>query len=108
MVVALAAAAAVHGAPPPDILAPERLAPVRDYIKKSWATLTRSNAGLAVAARDPKMPRPPNGPFPVYLSRKEDRARVEAALASVLPAAERAKIELRTLPDGPVAADQHS
>jgi alpha,alpha-trehalase len=104
---ALAAAVGAYAAPPPDILAPARLAPVRDYIKKSWATLTRSNAGLAVAARDPKMPRPPSGPFPVYLSRKEDRARVEAALASVMPAAERAKIELRTLPDGPVAADQH-
>jgi alpha,alpha-trehalase len=107
LALALAVAAVGAAAPSADVLAPERLAPVLDYIKKSWGTLTRSNAGLAVAARDPKMPRPPAGPFPVYLSRKEDRARVEAALAAVLPAAERAKIELRTLPEGPLAADQH-
>src|SRR5687768_15343893 len=107
LALALAAAAAGAATPSADVLAPERLAPVLDYIRKSWGTLTRSNAGLAVAARDPKMPRAPEGPFPVYLSRKEDRARVEAALAAILPAAERAKIELRTLPEGPLAADQH-
>ncbi|HVR69398.1 MAG TPA: trehalase family glycosidase [Vicinamibacteria bacterium] len=105
MAPALLAAVLLQAAPDP--LSPQRLAPVRDYVKKSWTTLTRSNADLAVAARDPKMPRPPGEPFPVYLSRKEDRARVEQALASSLSAGERAKIELRTLPEGPLAADQH-
>jgi alpha,alpha-trehalase len=101
------AAALAHAAPPEDALSPPRLGPIRDYIKKSWTTLSRSNADLAVAARDPKMPRPPSGPFPVYISRKEDRTRVERALATALPAEERRKIDLRTLPAGPLASDQH-
>jgi len=101
------AAGLAHAAPPEGPLSPPRLAPIRDYIKKSWTTLSRSNADLAVAARDPKMPRPPGGPFPVYISRKEDRARVEKVLAAVLAAEERGKIDLRTLPVGPLAPDQH-
>jgi alpha,alpha-trehalase len=104
---ALALAAALAHAAPSDPLSPERLAPIRAYIKKSWTTLTRSNADLVVAARDPKLPRPPEGPFPVYLSAKEDPARVDKVLAAVLPPAERRKIELRTLPAGPLALDRH-
>jgi alpha,alpha-trehalase len=103
----LAFLAAAAQAAPPDALSPARLAPVRDYVKKGWTTLMRSNADLAVAARDPKMPRPPDGPFPVYISAKEDRARVEKVLASALAPTERRKIELRTLPAGPLPADQH-
>jgi alpha,alpha-trehalase len=104
---ALAFAALAAPALPEDPLSPARLAPVRDYVKKSWTTLTRSNADLAVAARDPKMPRPPEGPFPVYVSPREDRARVEKVLAATLAPAELRKIELRTLPEGPLPPDQH-
>jgi alpha,alpha-trehalase len=82
----------------PDLLAAGRIAPVRAYIKESWTTLTRSNRDLPKAAQDPKFPREPGRPWPVYVSVKEDRARVEAELKAALGAAELAKVELRTLP----------
>jgi alpha,alpha-trehalase len=94
---ALVLASTARGAEP-DLLAPERLAAVRAYIKSSWATLTRSNRDLAKAAEDPKFRREPGQPWPVYVSASEDRARVEAELKPLLGAAAMARIELRALP----------
>ena len=49
---------------------------VRDYIKKSWTTLTRSNRDLPQALPDPKMPRPPGQPLaPLRRARRSPRAR---------------------------------
>jgi alpha,alpha-trehalase len=79
-------------------LSSARIQPVREYIKKSWGTLTRSTRDLAQAAPDPKFPRPPGQPWPVYLSAREDRARVEQELARTMSAADRATVELKTLP----------
>jgi alpha,alpha-trehalase len=81
-----------------DLPSPERLAAVREYIKRGWTTLTRSNGDLLRAAPDPKMRLLPGQRWPVYLSAKEDRARVEAELAGQLAAGDLAQIELRTLP----------
>src|SRR5512145_1569769 len=99
---ALAAVAAAQEFP-----APQRLAPVRAYIKKSWDTLTRSTRDLARAAPDPKFPREPGKPWPVYLSAKEDRARVEQELAGAMSAADRATVELKTLPADPSTVTDH-
>ena len=42
-----------------DLPSPERIAAVREYIKKGWTTLSRSSSDLLRAAPDPKMhPRP--------------------------------------------------
>jgi len=83
--------------PAQDFPSPERIAEVRSYIKQGWATLTRSSRDLPAAAPDPKM-KAHRGAWPVYLSPREDRARVEAALEKQLDAAGRAQIVLRTLP----------
>jgi alpha,alpha-trehalase len=99
---ALAAAASAQ-----DFPSAERLAPVRAYIKKSWQTLTRSTRDLARAAPDPKFPREPGKPWPVYLSPKEDRARVERALAGAMSAEDRATVELKTLPPDPSTITDH-
>ena len=55
---ALAVAALASAAPPPrpraaesELPSTERLAAVRDYIKKSWSTLSRSLRDLPAAAR---------------------------------------------------------
>jgi alpha,alpha-trehalase len=90
-----------------EMLSPQRLAPVREYIKKSWATLTRSTRDLARAAPDPKFPREPGRPWPVYLSAREDRARVEQALAQAMDARDLATVELKTLPADPAAITDH-
>src|SRR4029453_15986213 len=80
----------------------ERLQEVRAYIKQAWTTLTRSVRDLPAAAPDPKL-KAHRGAWPVYVSAREDRSRIEAALARQLDAAGRRQIELRTLPADPGA-----
>src|ERR1700755_2336378 len=75
----------------------EQFKAVRDYIKKSWHTLTRSNAPLANAAVDPKFKRT-EGRWPVYVPAREDVARIEQTLRAQMSAADLARIELRALP----------
>src|SRR4051794_34266958 len=60
----------------------EQLQSIRNYIKRSWKTLTRSNARLADAAVDPKFHPAASGRWPVYLSRKENFKQVEQSLRS--------------------------
>lgn len=81
-----------------DLPSPERIAAVREYIKRGWTTLTRSNSDLLRAAPDPKMHLEPGQRWPVYVSAKEDRGRVQSALGAQLAADDLAKIEIRTLP----------
>ncbi len=78
---------------------PAQLQAVRDYIKQSWHTLQRSNARLAVAAVDPKFKASAGSRWPVYVSRKENVAAVEARLRKEMPAADLAKIEILRLPE---------
>ena len=86
--------------------APE-LAAVRKHIKTAWATLTRSNRDLPAAAVDPKLRLPPGTPWPVYVSRREDRARVASTLRQVLGEKEFSTIALATLPEDPAGVRQH-
>ncbi|HJQ26147.1 MAG TPA: trehalase family glycosidase [Blastocatellia bacterium] len=78
---------------------PAQLQAVRDYIKKSWHTLERSNARLADAAVDPKFKTGAGARWPVYVSRKENVQRVEASLRQQMAAADFARIEIRQLPE---------
>jgi alpha,alpha-trehalase len=94
-------------APAGDELTPDRLAPVRKYIKDGWTTLTRSSKDLVNAAPDPKLHLPPGQPWPVYLAASEDRPRVEKELASALTPEQRALIELRVLPADPLSVKEH-
>jgi alpha,alpha-trehalase len=113
LVCSVLAAASAAQAPPTAVPAAdqlpsaERLAPLRAYIKKSWETLTRSTRDLARAAPDPKFPREPGKPWPVYLSAKEDRARVERELSGAMSAADRATVEIKTLPADPSTITDH-
>jgi len=79
--------------------AAERIAAVRQYIKQSWQTLTRSARDLPRAAPDPKIRRAPGEPAPVYLAADESRAAAEQKLRAVLSAEDLQRIELRTLPE---------
>jgi alpha,alpha-trehalase len=77
----------------------ERITAVRQYIKQSWHTLTRSARDLPRAAPDPKIRRAPGEPAPVYLAADESRAATEQKLRAVLSAEDLQRIELRTLPE---------
>jgi alpha,alpha-trehalase len=90
-----------------DLSAPERLDEIRKYIKSSWSTLTRSTRDLPAAARDPKLPRKPGEPWPVYVSPKDDRARLAGELRAILSEQELATIDLRTLPPDPFSIREH-
>jgi hypothetical protein len=101
---ALAVAALASAAPPPkrapesELPSPERLAAVRDYIKKSWTTLSRSLRDLPAAARDPKLHLAEGTPWPVYIPPREDQAAIEAELKRQLSPADFATIAVRPLP----------
>jgi alpha,alpha-trehalase len=77
---------------------PLQLQSIREYIRKSWHTLTRSNGRLAEAAVDPKFKPSPEGRWPVYVSASENLERVEQKLRVELPQDAMARIELRRLP----------
>jgi alpha,alpha-trehalase len=101
------AALAIPAAAQDDPLAPQRLAPVRKYIKDGWTTLTRSSRDLIRAAPDPKLHLAPGQPWPVYLSPREDRPRVEKELTAALTKEQRAQIDLRVLPADPLSVKEH-
>jgi alpha,alpha-trehalase len=77
------------------------------YIKRTWTTLTRSVKDLPAAAHDPKLHLAAGERWPVYLSRTENRAAVERALAAALTEKDRATIELRVLPPEVASIAQH-
>src|SRR2546427_12612794 len=54
-----------------------RITSVRTYIKQTWHTLTRSARDLPKAAPDPKIPRAPGEPSPVYLPADASRREAE-------------------------------
>ncbi len=83
-----------------------QLEAARLYVRRGWHTLTRSNAGLATAAADPKFEHAaPDVPqrHPVYVARDEDLDAVERSLRAEMSAEDFARIELRRLP--PAGAD---
>ncbi|MBZ5624269.1 MAG: alpha,alpha-trehalase [Acidobacteriia bacterium] len=75
--------------------------PILDYIKQTWAVLTRSNRMLASAAVDPKFQPGPDGRWPVYVARDEDLRRIEQQLRREMAALDFPKIALRSLPADP-------
>jgi alpha,alpha-trehalase len=82
-------------------------ADIRAYIRTSWTTLTRSTKDLPAAARDPKLPRKPGEPWPVYLSPREDLATRGAELRGLLGETAFAEIDLRPLPPDRLGIREH-
>jgi len=79
----------------------ESLRSLRHYIKQTWKTLTRTQAHVAQAARDPKVERRRGERWPVYVSPQENVERIKAEIARELTPEEFAQIELRVLPAEP-------
>src|SRR5439155_5811708 len=80
---------------------------VREYIARTWTTLTRSTRDLPRAARDPKLHLDPAQPSPVYVSPREDRSAIERRLEAVLTRDELRSIELRVLPERSADIREH-
>ena len=80
---------------------------LREYIKKSWTTLSRSTRDLPRALPDPKMPRKPGERWLLYVAPDESRTRVQAELQGVLDAAAVGQIEIRTLPRDLLSIREH-
>jgi alpha,alpha-trehalase len=74
--------------------------PIFEYIRDTWATLTRDHRHLALAAADPKFHPDAEGRWPVYVSPHEPMQRVEEELRRAMHA-DFGKIELRVLPADP-------
>lgn len=89
------------------ILTPDRLAPLRAYIKHGWATLTRSLDDILAAAEDPKLHLPPEARRPIYVSQRETKAGVEARLREHLDEAAMGRLAVRTLPADVLSIEDH-
>ena len=90
--------AAAIGAITQQTVSAPSLRAVREYVSRTWATLTRSTRDLPRAARDPKLHLDPATPSPVYISRQENSTEIQKRLESVLTPDELKSIEFRTLP----------
>ncbi|MGJ3251381.1 MAG: trehalase family glycosidase [Elainellaceae cyanobacterium] len=84
--------------PTPPLPAAQNIQAVRDYIKQTWSTLSRSLAHILDAAQDEKVLHTPGTPWIVYISPMEEFSIVERRLRDVLDPAEFAQIDLRVLP----------
>ena len=80
---------------------------LREYIKMSWSTLTRSNRDLLKALPDPKMPRKPGEPWLLYVSQQESRTRVHGELTRELGPDAMKQIEIRALPRDVLSIREH-
>ncbi len=82
-------------------------APILDYIKQTWHTLTRANRDLASAAIDPKYHPLRSGRWPVYVPRNSKLRDIEKRLESEMTTSDVQKIELRQLPPAPLQVEHH-
>ena len=82
-------------------------APILDYIKQTWHTLTRANDDLAAAAVDPKYQPLPNGRWPVYVPHDSNLSDIKKHLESEMTSSDLQKIELRRLPTGASQVEHH-
>jgi len=92
---------------PVDLPSPERLDALRQYIKQTWRTLTRTRSHILEAAQDSKVAHIRQTPWIVYVSPKENLKQVEADIAEALAPDELAQIELRRLPAEPDDIEEH-
>jgi alpha,alpha-trehalase len=76
----------------------QKIEAVREYIKTTWKTLTRSPEKIVEYARDPKIGRAPGKPWLIYVSPQEDIAKVEEKLCQILHPSDKEQIEVRVLP----------
>jgi alpha,alpha-trehalase len=83
------------------------LGQVREYIKKSWTTLSRSNRDLLAALPDPKMPRKPGEPWLLYIASTEQEERVDTELRGLLGEESMKRVEIRTLPKNVLSVREH-
>ncbi len=81
--------------------APPRRQPILDYIKQTWAVLTRTNRTLAAAAADPKFQAAAEGRWPVYVARDEDPKGIQQQLRREMGAADFQRIDVRSIPGNP-------
>lgn len=100
MALRVASAAGAQLAAPGHATLPDRasLDELRGYIRRTWATLTRTPADLHLAAHDPKLPKPPGQPYPVYVAPASALVEVSRLVDATLPADARKTVALRSLP----------
>lgn len=78
---------------------PERVAPVLNYIDRTWETLTRSHDHLPAALPDTKIEREAGEPWVLYVSAREDVSQVRRELQERLGAETMEQIDIRQLPE---------
>lgn len=87
-------------APAPTMPSAAEVAAVRDYIRRTWDTLTRTLADVPVAARDPKLPHAPGQPWTIYIDPAgEDLDAVRARVGAALAPEAKDSVEVLPLPD---------
>jgi alpha,alpha-trehalase len=89
------------------LLPSSEITKIRTYIKDSWTTLSRSNNDILAAIVDPKISPVPAPPWTVYISRLEDKNRVESDFKQILSEQAFKQIQIRTLPAESEKIEKH-
>jgi alpha,alpha-trehalase len=89
---------------PYQTLPAEQVRAVRDYIKRSWTTLRRSNATLFASAADPKAQAAQH--LMLYVARDENLAEISTQLQAQLAPADFARVKVEGLPLDPMAVPE--
>ena len=78
-------------------ITPESIALVKEYIKKSWLILERSNLHILQAMNDPKVPENLRKNKILYISDKENLADVSHKLSRLLPENEFSQLSIQRI-----------
>lgn len=80
---------------------------IKTYIKDSWKTLSRSNHDILAAIVDPKISPVTAPPWTIYISRFEQKSKIESEFKQILSEQAFKQIQILTLPAKPEEITKH-
>ncbi|HAC65200.1 MAG TPA: hypothetical protein DCF68_17140 [Cyanothece sp. UBA12306] len=89
------------------LLSPQQIHDLRNYIKNSWTTLSRSNQDILTSAADPKFKRSSGQSLLIYISPQENQDQISQKFQKILSPQDFNKLEIRLLPEKTTQIQEH-